>query len=260
MAKVDFKRVLAASKVALKEHSPEVLTGIGIAGFLTTVVLAVKATPRALDSIEWRKRELGFDLHERLPVKEIVRSCWKCYTPAVLLAAASTGCVIGGVSTSIRRTAAMATVAKVAETTLQEYSQKVAEEIGEEKEKQIKEKAAVAAVEKTRVDEQTLPPMYGKQQLYCDCYSKRVFYATAADVERAIGELNTELAAGEVFSLNDFHSCFHLDDCPSGEIVGWIPTQRNVKIGYSLSSAVSFDGRAVLVINFDVWPSMFDNS
>ena len=32
----------------LGKHSPEILTGIGIAGLLSSTVLAVKATPKAI--------------------------------------------------------------------------------------------------------------------------------------------------------------------------------------------------------------------
>ena len=37
---------------ALRKHSPEILTGIGIAGMITATVLAVRATPKALVCIE----------------------------------------------------------------------------------------------------------------------------------------------------------------------------------------------------------------
>ena len=39
-------------KTSIKKHSPEILTGIGIAGMITTTVMAVRATPKALILIE----------------------------------------------------------------------------------------------------------------------------------------------------------------------------------------------------------------
>ena len=39
----------------MDKHSPEILTGIGITGMITTTVLAVKATPKALELIEESK-------------------------------------------------------------------------------------------------------------------------------------------------------------------------------------------------------------
>ena len=34
-------------RMSLSKHSPEILVGFGIAGMITTTVLAVKATPKA---------------------------------------------------------------------------------------------------------------------------------------------------------------------------------------------------------------------
>lgn len=289
MAKVNFKRVLKAVGRTAKEHSPEILTGIGIAGFIVTVVLAVKATPEVADSIEFAKKNIAYDeytadwidahqdrkydnmTHARfeefvdveyaqgmypvkLKFKEIFMMSWRAYLPAAITGVCSTACVIGGISTSLRRTAAMATAAKIAETTLKEYSKKVVEEIGEEKEQKIKEKASVAAVEKVKVEDQKLPSHYGEQQLYCDNYTKRVFYATPAQIEKTFGELNVALASGDEYSMNDFHSSFGLDESPTGEIFGWRP--EDYKVGYNIGSSVSYDGRALLVICFDVWPDV----
>ena len=39
----------------LKKHSPEILTGIGIAGMISATVMAVRATPKALQNIEHEK-------------------------------------------------------------------------------------------------------------------------------------------------------------------------------------------------------------
>lgn len=252
MEKVNFKRVLTASKSALKTHSPEVLTGIGIVGFITTIVMAVKVTPKAINNIENRKEVLGYSQNDRLPVKEIVLSCWKCYTPSVLLAVASTGCIIGGVSTSIRRTAAMATVAKVAETTLKEYSQKVVEEIGEEKEKKIREDSSKEAVKKIKVNDKVSNTQDGEQRLYCDSYTKRLFYATPVEVERAFGELNRTKDLYSEYTMNDWYSCFNLDETPAGYEIGW--NADDGKVSYCITSALSYDDRAVLVVDFNIWP------
>ena len=42
-----------------KKHSPELLIGAGVTGMLTSTVLAVKATPKAMDLIEEKKAEMG---------------------------------------------------------------------------------------------------------------------------------------------------------------------------------------------------------
>ena len=36
---------------AIRKHSPEILTALGIAGFATTAVMAAKVTPKALNKV-----------------------------------------------------------------------------------------------------------------------------------------------------------------------------------------------------------------
>ena len=52
MSKLNIPTVVQSVKSATVKHSPEILTGIGIAGIISTTVMAVKATPKALKLIE----------------------------------------------------------------------------------------------------------------------------------------------------------------------------------------------------------------
>ena len=137
------------AKLFVGKHSPEILTGIGIAGMLTTTVLAVKATPKALQLIETKKKEEGVD---KLPAKDVVKAAWKPYVPAAITCGCSLACLIGASSVNVRRNAALATAYKISETALAEYRDKVVETIGESKERQIREKVAKEHVEKTPVN------------------------------------------------------------------------------------------------------------
>ena len=51
MSKPNVTKIFKDVKYTLGKHSPEILTGFGIAGMITTSVLAVKATPKALQII-----------------------------------------------------------------------------------------------------------------------------------------------------------------------------------------------------------------
>lgn len=287
MAKVNFKRVFKAVGRTAKEHSPEILTGIGIAGFIATVVLAVKATPEVADSIEFAKENIAYDeyvdewneSHQdrkydnmapacfeefvdvdydsglypvKLKFKEVFAMSWRAYLPAAITGCTSIACVIGGVSTSLRRTAAMATVAKVAETTLKEYSKKVVEEIGEEKEKEIKEEARKSAVEKVEAESKQTFRSH-ETRLYCDGYLNKPFYATPVELEHAIGELNRIKNDSSYFSLNDFYSMFHEESCPIGEDLGWSDSDDVITYNI-LDSTITYDGRPALIVKFSKKP------
>ena len=52
MHKPNIKAAYNAVKKSTIKHSPEILTGIGIAGMATATVMAVRATPKALRLID----------------------------------------------------------------------------------------------------------------------------------------------------------------------------------------------------------------
>ena len=55
--KHDLKGLVNKTKYFIGKHSHEILTGLGITGMLTSTVLAVTATPKALQLIEHKKKE-----------------------------------------------------------------------------------------------------------------------------------------------------------------------------------------------------------
>ena len=114
MGKHSLSSIAKSVRTAMKKHSPEILTGIGIAGMITTTVMAVRATPKALILIEEKKNELETD---QLSRKEIVKTAWPCYIPAAIVGSVSVFCLIGASSTNLRRNAARATAYTLSEST-----------------------------------------------------------------------------------------------------------------------------------------------
>ena len=82
MSKFIWKDVVGHLQISLKKHSPEILTGIGVGGMITTVVLAVRATPEALRRIENKKR---VEKRKDLTVKETVQAAGYTLSDSVLL-------------------------------------------------------------------------------------------------------------------------------------------------------------------------------
>lgn len=132
MTKADFSKALCNMKTTMAKHSPEILTGFGIIGLGTTVVLAVKATPKALEMIEDKKEEEGVS---KLTLVDTVKVAWKPYIPAAISFVATTACFIGANSVHVKRNAALAAAYKLSETALLEYKDQVVETIGEKKRK-----------------------------------------------------------------------------------------------------------------------------
>jgi len=105
MSKFALSPVIKNVKSALSKHSPEILTGIGIIGMITTTVMAVRATPKALILIDEKKKEEG---SEALTPIETVKTAWKCYIPAAVIGTASTFCLIGASAVNAKRSAVLA--------------------------------------------------------------------------------------------------------------------------------------------------------
>ena len=74
MNKQAISNALKALQKTVKKHSPEILTGIGIAGMTAAAVMAVKATPKALRMVDEKEIRDG----KRLTTGEIVKTYALC--------------------------------------------------------------------------------------------------------------------------------------------------------------------------------------
>ena len=145
MNKSTISNAFKKAKKATVKHSPEILTVMGIGGMVTSVIFAVKATPKAMRLIEEKKQEEEVD---ELSKKEVVNTCWKCYIPTAAIALTSAGCIIFANSIHTKRHAALAAAYEVTRGALIDYRSKVKDTIGEAKEKKIREEVAADKIEK----------------------------------------------------------------------------------------------------------------
>lgn len=189
MPKQSLASIAKSVRTAMKKHSPEILTGIGIAGMITTTVMAVKATPKALILLEEKKDELDTD---RLEPKDIIKAAWPCYIPAAVVGSISVFCLIGASSTNLRRNAALATAYTLSESTLKEYQEKVVETIGEKKEQSIRDSVSKDKMVKNPVREVILTESGGNTICY-DVLSGRYFKSDRDKITRVMNELNRQM-------------------------------------------------------------------
>lgn len=244
------------TKTTLSKHRPAILMGVGIAGMLTTTVLAVRATPKAIALIEDRKEELYplDDAHElKLPVIEVVKTCWKCYAPAVVTAALSTACLVGSHTESTRRATALATAYKISETALSEYKDAVIETIGEKKEKAVREKMTENTLKKNPVDEEFVHNTGHGNTLCHDAVFGSYFRSSRAAIERAIVEINRRIVSGDMYaSLNDFYDELGIPHIDIGDLIGWNLDDGEIKINDDYGGSCT--GEPTLVIRYNVNP------
>lgn len=177
------------------KYSPELLIGFGIAGMITSIVLAVKATPKAEDLIVQAEDEK----EDTLTTAETVKAAYKPYIPAALTFIASTGCIVGAFKIKSDRHAELATAYAISQAMVKKYQEKNEEINGEEKAKEIDDavKRDVARSQMVQDSIAKLPAsnIAGVHPFY-DPLSNTAFYASIPMLKNAEVELNRRMYTG----------------------------------------------------------------
>ena len=211
---------IKTTKGFMHKHSPEILTGIGVTGMITSTVLAVKATPKALQLIEEAKT--GNDLYcEKLPIKSVIKVAWKPYIPAAVTMVLSASCIIGASAVNTKRNAALATAYAISEKTLLTYKDKVIETIGEKKEKEIREKIAQDEIDKRQPSTQQVYITSKGNTLCMDTISGRYFKSDIDTLKKIVNELNRQMMYQNYISLDEFYNEIGLEPIKSSSRLGW---------------------------------------
>lgn len=262
MNKMQLKAIFTDLGKAARKHSPEILTGIGIAGMLSTTVLAVRATPKALMLIEEKKREKKFAVIKDggdpdLTKLEIVKAAWKPYIPAAVTGVASIACLVGASSVNARRNAALAAAYALSESTLADYKEKVVETIGEKKAQEVKDAIAKDKIENDPVTRKEIIATDKGETLCYDALSGRYFKSDIEYIRRAVNNLNERLLFDTHISLNEYYDEIGLEEIfPMGENLGWTvdPDSANkglIELDFSSQLA---EGTPCLVVGFSNTP------
>lgn len=248
----------------LKKRSPEILTGFGIAGMVTTTVLAVKATPKALTLIQDAEIEKvdeqvkegkePDEMVKSLTPAEVVKVAWKPYIPAMLLGTASAACLIGANSVHARRHAALYSAYKLSETALTEYKDKVKEIVPEKKVKEIKQKLAEdkvdSIVKNEDCKEQKAKVIVSNDgdTWFVDPFTNGSFLCTETKIREAIVNLNYRLMDEMFVSLSDLYDELGLDHTQNSDEIGWCIDDGKIRPDFS--DAIVKNGKAYVVMDF----------
>ena len=252
MNKPNLSKLFKDLGVSISKHSPEILTGIGIAGMITSTVLAVKATPRAIDLIKNAENEK----QEELTKVECVKAAWKCYIPAAATGVLSTACLVGASAVNYKRNAALAAAYALSDSTLRKYHEKVVETIGEKKERVVRDKISEENLRTTPIGSNEVILTDKGDTLFYEPISGRYFKSAIEKVKRAENDLNKSIlsdAFNTGVSLNDFYESIGLSKTGMGENVGWSLDIGMIDIYLSaqiVCEECQYEGQPCLVINF----------
>lgn len=269
MNKSDVAKIFNDIRKGISKHSPEILAGLGIASMITTTVLAVKATPKALELIEDEKKRQNRAIRdealdkgysqctqiERLKPLEVVKVAWKPYVPAAVTGTVGVVCLIGASSVSAKRNAALAAAYKLSETALSEYKEKVIETIGEKKEQAIRDKVAQKKVDDQPVSKSEVVIVGKGDVLFLEPMSMRYFTSDIESIRRSVNDINERLTIGmeEYISLSEFYDELGLSHTEISDEVGWnLGKDGQLKVRFPATTAD--DGRPCLMLEYHVSP------
>lgn len=244
---------------AVSKRSPEILTAIGITGMVSTTILAVKATPKALkqiDEAKINKMEIEDDEIElSLTPIETIKVAWKPYVPAAITGSISIACLIFANTIHAKRTAALATAYQLSATALNEYKEKVIETIGEKKEKTIREQVAQEKVNKNPVSTTEVIIAGSGSVLFLEPVSMRYFESDIERIRKIINDINYQLSSGmnEYISLSQFYDEIGLSHTHISDDIGW-NIGRDGLIDINFPATKADDGRPCLVLEYQVEP------
>ena len=249
MSKQGLVILMKNTRMVLSKHSPEILTGIGITGMITTTVLAAKATPKALILLENAACKKGADLTRT----EELKAAWKPYIPAAVIGGISIACLICATSVNTRRNAVLATAYNLSETALSEYRDKVIETVGEKKEQAIKDKVAKGHIDKNPPSTADIYITEKGNTLCYDVISGRYFKCDIDKIRKAENILNKRMNSGRdmYISLNEFYDAIGLAHTAAGYELGW-SVDDQIDIYYS--SQLTEDDQPCVVINYEIAP------
>lgn len=257
-------------KIFSKSHATELLVGIGIAGMSAATIVAVKATPVAMDNIDEaidsvnndllfiaeRDNQPTCELITRLTPMDNIKVCWKVYAPAAIMMLTSAACIIGGTKISLKRNAALLTMYKLSETTvkeLQEYKSRVIQNIDPEKHIEIEESIDRDRIASESVNmDSTIVSGHGPI-LYFDKMGGQWFRSDKETIREAINTLNHEMNNNMYVSLNDFYDELGMPHTIAGSTLGW--KIDNGLIEPRFSAQVTQSGAPVVVVSTRLEPN-----
>jgi hypothetical protein len=200
------------NKMFWKKNGSTILTCAGAVGVVGTTVLAVKATPKAMELIKAAEEEKG----EKLTKTEVIKMAGPAYVPTALVGIGSIACIFGANVLNHKQQASMASAYALLDSSYKEYRKKVTELYDESVDKKIKSEIA-----KDHYNEDQPVKMDDEKELFYDYFSERYFESTKLEVLEAEAGLNKIIATECGAYLNEFYELLGLEKTEEGKELGW---------------------------------------
>lgn len=195
----------------INRHMPTLLTALSVAGVVATAYLFQKAGKQSTKDLESEDPEMRWD--EKFMV------VWPNYLIPTSIGIATVVCMISANVLNTQRQATLIGAYALAERTIAKYRGKVAEMLGLDNERVIREQIVKDVAKETVVS----PEVYGTGEgvVYLDVFSGQQFFSDDEAIRRAMDDTNAKCEEDGFASMNYFYDRIGARTTQLGELLGW---------------------------------------
>lgn len=221
----------------LKNGSPIALTIVGSIGVAITAILAVKATPKAIQLIRADSKKNHEGDENAFTKKEAFLSSWKCYVPALISGSLTIMCIASSNILSRRNQASLVSAYMLISKQYSQYKKKVIDKYGVDAHKEILKELAAEKAEQVPLS--TVSGFMGDHsqlidnddnadpiRLFYDSISDRYFQSSLSRVIDAEYHLNHHLTQGDCTPLNMLYDFLGIEKIEGGDDIFWKVTDE----------------------------------
>lgn len=192
---------------------PLILTILGSAGVVVTVVSAVRATPKALKSIDEAKEEKG----EELTTMEKVQAAAPAYIGTAIMGASTIACIFGANALNMRTQASIASAYALIDNYHKEYRKTLIDLHGKEIDEEVRNTMAREHCDYHVIDNDCPD----SKVLFYDEISGETIARYERDVIDAEYHFNRNFVLRGYACLNELYEFLGIPQTEYGESVGW---------------------------------------
>jgi hypothetical protein len=247
------KTILKATEKFVIDNSPGILTGLGVAGTVTTVILTARAAYLVgMDASTQYHEALKEDEplpEELLEPKHIAKTYWRSFIPPAISGVATVTCIIAANHIGSRRAAAIAAAFKLSEQLTEEYKERVIKTLGAQKEEKMRSELAKDRMENAGGAENII--IVGPEVIFYDEMSGRFFKNEMEKVRKAVNDINHQVNNFYSASLTDFYEAIGLPPTKFSDEVGW---NTDELLDIKFSATLLPDSRPAISISINTTP------
>ena len=255
-------RTLNKARFQIKKHSPEILIVAGIAGVVTSAVMACKATTKINDILDQTKEEvskvndalnnekISEDVYSKEDAKKDLAIIYiqtgvklaKLYGPSLILGALSITSILASNNILRKRNVALAAAYATIDNSFKEYRSRVIERFGKDLDRELKYNIKAKEISETTVDEngkettvtKTVPVVESEEpsdyaRFFCEGCA-----GWTKDPEMNLVFLKQQQnwanellkTRGHLF-LNEVYDMLGIERSKAGQVVGWVYDETN---------------------------------